>query len=67
MAAYRFVIQPKSDSSTELLDDRHEFHCENNLAAIREAEIMLKRLRPGLLAQLFDPSGIMIWMDVASE
>lgn len=65
MGRYRFEVQTGADGSTELLDDRHEFDCATNLAAIREARVLLSRLRGGVAAKLFDPTGSLIWMDVA--
>ncbi len=67
MGTYRFEVQTGSDGSPELLNDRHEFECSTSLTAIREAQLLLARCGPGVVAKLFDPNGAMIGMDVVDE
>ncbi len=67
MPTYRFEIQSKPDGRPDLFDEPHELECESNLDAIRMAQLLLKRVLPGYSARLLDPSGMLIWMDVADE
>ncbi len=67
MVTYSFEIQANSKPSTAPSTAPQLLECETQGAAIAQAELLAKKLRPGHVAKLIGPDGSILWMGAPDE